>query len=65
MKALRLYKTMIVITASCIAAVAIWMMRSFRFDPDPSSDGDFMARVQQKSVAGIKVSASALGAQES
>ena len=65
MKALRLYKTMIVITASCIAAVAIWMMRSFRFDPDPSSDGDFMARVQQKSARGIKVSASALGAQES
>jgi hypothetical protein len=38
---------------------------SFQFSPDPSADASFIARAQQKSVAGIKVSASALGAHES
>jgi hypothetical protein len=38
---------------------------SFRFSPDPSADASFIARAQQKSVPGIKVSASALGAHES
>jgi LssY C-terminus len=61
----RLYGILVVAIAFCIAAVAMLMMRSFYFDPDARSDGDFIARAQQKSVPGIKVSASALGAEES
>jgi hypothetical protein len=38
---------------------------SFRFNPDPAADASFKARAQQKSVPGIKVSISALGAAES
>ncbi len=38
---------------------------SFQFQPDPTVESDFMGRAQQKSVPGIKVSASALGARES
>jgi LssY C-terminus len=38
---------------------------SFQFSPDPSADASFIARAQQKSAPGIKVSASALGAHES
>jgi hypothetical protein len=41
------------------------MMRSFRFNPDPSGDFEFMARAQQKFAPGIKVRASALGESES
>ena len=41
------------------------MINSFRFDPDESSDGDFIARAQRKSASGITVDASALGARES
>jgi FtsP/CotA-like multicopper oxidase with cupredoxin domain len=65
MKTSRLYRTSIVAISLCIAAVAMLTIRTFQFDPDPNGDGDFMARAQQKSVAGIKVSASALGAEES
>jgi hypothetical protein len=65
MKTFRLYKTLIIAVLLCISAAAIMMMNSFRFDPDPSSDADFIARAQQKSAPGIKVSASALGARES
>ena len=43
----------------------IMLIDSFRFDPDPSSDRDFIARAQRKSDSGITVDASALGAQES
>src|SRR5690349_12749602 len=38
---------------------------SFGFSPDPSSDAEFKARAQRKSVSGITVSISALGAVES
>jgi LssY-like putative type I secretion system component LssY len=61
----RLYKTLIVAILLCVAAAAVLMMHSFQFHPDPTGDGDFMARAQQKSAPGIKISASALGARES
>jgi hypothetical protein len=48
----------------CVSAGAI-SMNAFQFKPDPSGDADFIARAQEKSVAGIRVSASALGARES
>jgi len=38
---------------------------SFRFSPDPNNDSAFIARAQQKSVLGIKVSISVLSARES
>jgi hypothetical protein len=41
------------------------LINSFRFDPDASSDGDFIARAQRKSASGITVDASAHGARES
>jgi hypothetical protein len=41
------------------------MINSVHFGPDPSDDSDFIARAQQKSAAGIRLSASALGARES
>lgn len=37
---------------------------TFRFNPDPSGDASFIARAQHKSAPGIKVDASALGADE-
>ena len=61
----RLKKTLIAAILICLSAAAMMMLNSFRFHPDPSSDADFIARAQQKSVPGIKVSASALGALES
>jgi LssY C-terminus len=65
MKTSRLYKILIFAIPLCIAVVAIMMINSFRFDPDQSGDADFMARAQEKSAPGLKVSASALGARES
>jgi hypothetical protein len=65
MKHSRLYKAFSVAIVLSASAGAMMMMRSFRFDPDPSGDLDFIARAQQKSAPGIKVSASALGARES
>ena len=61
----RLNKTLIVTVLVCVLAGAMVMLNSFRFHPDPSGDAEFIARAQQKSVPGIKVSASALGARES
>jgi hypothetical protein len=58
-------QTLIVAIGFCIAALAISMIDSFRFQPDSSGDEDFIARAQQKSAPGMKVSASALGARES
>lgn len=46
-------------------AMMIMLINSFRFDPDSSSNGDFIARAQRKSDSGITVDASALGARES
>jgi len=60
-----MYKILIVAVLFCVLVAAIMMMNSFRFHPDTSGDTDFMARAQQKSALGIKVSASALGARES
>jgi len=65
MKPSRLYKTLIVAIGFCIATIAISMIDSFRFQPDSRDDEGFMARAQQKSAPGMKVSASALGAHES
>jgi hypothetical protein len=61
----RLHKTLVVIVLFCVSAVALTLVNSFRFSPDSSADTDFIERAQQKSVPGIKVSASALGARES
>src|SRR6516165_5416255 len=49
----------------CGSATALTMMNSFRFDPDPGADEDFIGRAQQTSAPGIRVRASALGARES
>ena len=67
MKTARLYKTAIITVLLCISAavIMVMMMKPFRFYPDPSGDANFIARAQQKSAAGIKVSASALGVRES
>ena len=46
-------------------AAAVTILRSFRFRPDPSADATFIARAQEKSVSGIKLKISALGARES
>src|SRR3974390_3027655 len=48
-----------------LALGLIAVFDSFQFSPDPSADASFIARAQQKSIPGIKVSASALGAHES
>ena len=61
----RVFKTLFVVILVCLFAATVTMINSFRFDPDPSGDADFVARAQQKSAPGIKVSASALGADES
>jgi LssY C-terminus len=61
----RLYMTLIIATLAPVMAMMIMLINSFRFDPDPSSDGDFIARAQRKSDSGITVDASALGARES
>jgi len=65
MKTSRLHKTLIVAILFCISVTAIMMLNSFGFHPDPTGDADIIARAQQKSAPGIKVSASALGARES
>jgi len=61
----RLHKILIAATLFCLLAIAITFLNSFRFNPDPSGDASFIARAQQKSAPGIKVSISALGADES
>jgi hypothetical protein len=43
----------------------IAIVNSLQFSPDPSGDASFINRAQQKSFSGIKVNASALGADES
>lgn len=60
----RLYKILIIAILICVVAGAMSMMSSFRFNPDASGDVEFIARAQQKSVPGITVRASALGAHE-
>jgi hypothetical protein len=65
MKYSRTLNGLIVTILVCVSAAALTTMNSFRFDPDPGADGDFIGRAQQKSAPGIRVSASALGASES
>jgi hypothetical protein len=65
MTKIRPVKILIVVILICVTATAAMTINSFRFNPDPSGDSDFIARRQQKSAPGIKVSASALGASES
>ena len=60
----RLRKIIIAVVLVCAFSGAA-LMNSFRFDPDPSSDAEFIARAQQRSAPGIRVSASAHGARES
>jgi hypothetical protein len=61
----RLYQAVTVALLFCVLAAATVTVDSFRFAPDPSGDADFIARAQQKSAPGIRVSASALAAHES
>jgi hypothetical protein len=57
------------ILAAAALIVALGMLMalfgSFRFNPDPAGDESFIARAQEKSVPGIKVTISALGTNES
>jgi len=48
-----------------IAATAAAFLNSLWFNPDPSADAIFISRAQKKTVPGIQVSISALGARES
>ena len=61
----RLFQAVIVALLFCVLAGATITVDSFRFTPDPSADADFIARAEEKSASGIRVSASALGAHES
>jgi hypothetical protein len=65
----RIITTISKIVAAVILLSALALMvgfaDSFRFSPDSSGDANFKARAQQKSVPGIKVNVSALGAAES
>ena len=65
MKSQRLRKIFAAVLVVSIAAAAANFLRSLRFNPDPSADASFITRAQRKSVPGITVSASALGARES
>src|SRR5579864_5934074 len=58
-------KSLIVAVVLCVSAGSMIVINSVHFSPDPGGDADFIARAQQKSAAGIRVSASALGARES
>ena len=49
----------------CLLGVAAALLNSFRFSPDASGDASFISRAAKKSVPGLQVSASALGARES
>jgi hypothetical protein len=65
MKRARLHKLLIVVLLLGALAVIGPLVSSFWFSPDPSGDNSFIERAQHKSVPGIKVSMSALGARES
>src|SRR5215469_1442541 len=65
MKRARSYKIVAGAIALAIIAGAASFLGSFSFSPDSSGDDSFIARAQQKSAPGIKVSASALGERES
>ena len=63
-KSHRLGKFFAALLIVCVVAAAVNLWSSLGFNPDPSADASFIARAQQKSVAGIKVSISALGERE-
>ena len=65
MKKSKLLRISLVAALILVAVIAVTMINSVRFNPDPSHDSDFIARAQSKSVFGITVSASALGPRES
>jgi len=65
MKRSRPYRLVAAVILLAVLAITAAFLNSIRFNPDPSSDGAFIARAQQKSAPGIKVSVSALGADES
>jgi hypothetical protein len=65
MIASRVYKILAIAILLGTLAAAMTLLTSFRFSPDSNGDARFITRAQQKSVPGIKVSISALGARES
>ena len=65
MKSSRRYKILAATILVCIVATATAFLNSFWFNPDPSGDASFISRAQKKTVPGIQVSISALGARES
>jgi hypothetical protein len=62
---IRVYKIFAVAILLFALALMMTSINSFRFNPDPSGDASFIARAQHKSIPGIKVNVSALGARES
>jgi hypothetical protein len=65
MKKSKLFRISLFAALILVAVIAVTMINSVRFNPDPSHDSGFIARAQRKSVFGITVSASALGPRES
>jgi LssY C-terminus len=61
----RRYKIVAAAILLFLAATAAAFLSPFWFSPDPSSDATFISRAQKKTVPGIQVSISALGARES
>lgn len=53
------------VIALLAGALAVRVADTFRFDPDPNADQEFIRRAMQKSVPGLTVSVSALGPRES
>src|SRR5262249_21516042 len=65
MKNSRRYKILGAAILVCIVATAAALLNSFSFNPDASGDASFISRAEKKTVSGIQVSISALGARES
>jgi hypothetical protein len=65
MKNSRTRKILVAAIVVIVSAAVVAVINSFGFSPDPSNASTFMVRAQQKSVPGIQVDASALGASES
>ena len=65
MNRFRLYKIVVGVIAFGIIATLPSLIDSFSFSPDSSGDDSFIARAQERSAPGLKVTASALGDRES
>jgi len=65
MKRSRRYKILAAAIFLFIAAIVAAFLNSLWFDPDQSVDAIFISRAQKKTVPGLQVSISALGARES